>query len=158
MGWSSLVSMELDDEDKLDLSQRSFDGDYPPGLRFTVYGCCFDALAIDLDECEQGSTTQFRAMATVQSINVSETDCRVEMQMEMLSLGSGPFADLERKPFICLHQSDIDKLGLAADCERGDLLDMTGVVRVVEIDKPNPDIGGQDSVVLQIEQMAVENE
>lgn len=158
MAWSALVSMELDDEEKYDLSQeRGFETDYPPGLRFTVHACCFGALEIG-DGYAHGSSTRFAAMATVMAINIGESDCRVELQIEMLSLGDGPFVDLDRKPFVCFSRREMDRLDLDSDCERGDLLHMNGLARIVEIDKPREDFGGEDSITLQIEQIAIENE
>jgi hypothetical protein len=160
MGWSTLVDMELDDDDKFDLSSQfglsDQDVDYPPGLQFSISEPDFEALGVDSD-VEKGATTKFMAMAIVKSIDIGER-CRVELEIDMLSIGEGAFVDLGRKPFICFGDGELSRLDLEADCERGDLLHMSGIARVTAIHKPNRDYGNEDSVTLQIEQLAIENE
>jgi hypothetical protein len=162
MGWSTLVDMELDDDDKMDLSSQfglsDQDIDYPPGLRFSVSEPDFEALGVDAN-VEPKTTTKFMAMATVMTRTREAEDCRVELQVDMLSLGDGPVVDLERKPPICLTAREIERLDLdQADAERGTLLHISGIARVIRIDEPRREWGGEDSVSLQVEQMAIENE
>jgi hypothetical protein len=93
MGWSSLISMELDDEDKLDavcpmpMSERP---NYPYGLRI-----CFthkELEKLELGVPEIGDMIDLRCFATVTSVSMDDTasgkTCRVEMQIEKISAES----------------------------------------------------------------------
>ncbi len=158
MPFSNLVSMELDDEDKYDLAS-TYECDYPPGLRFTVYQPDFAALGITIESASVGNTTNFSGEAVVMSRHMEAGNCRVEMQIGQLSIGSGKMAAMERGPFIVFHNHELCCLDLDADeCERGDTLGMSGIARIVAVDEPNSDIGISDSISFQIEQMSIENE
>lgn len=59
---------------------------------------------------------------------------------------------------ISLSHNELEKLGLDADCEVGDMLDMRCFATVTSVSK-NEDAGGKGCrIELQIEKMAVENE
>ena len=55
---------------------------------------------------------------------------------------------------ICLCDDELKKLGLDADCDEGDYLDIRAFATVISVHKEN----GANRVELQIEKMSVENE
>ena len=55
---------------------------------------------------------------------------------------------------ICLCDDELKKLGLDADCDEGDYLDIRAFATVISVHKEQ----GQNRVELQIEKMSVENE
>ncbi len=60
---------------------------------------------------------------------------------------------------ICLCDAELDKLGLKADCDVGDLVDMRCFATVTSVSKSQRADGtGCCRVELQIERMSVENE
>jgi len=91
MSWGKFVSMELDDEDKMDLPMvASKRPDYPYGLRISLGDAELKKLGLDFDECEIGCVLDFRAMATVTSKSCNEGDgmdkcCRIELQIERMT-------------------------------------------------------------------------
>jgi len=85
--WSRFVSMELDDEDKIDLAIGpgiEAQPDYPYGLRICLTSRELDKLGLE-DDCEIGDMLDLRCFARVTSI--SKTDgpagpgCRIELQI-----------------------------------------------------------------------------
>ena len=124
-------------------------------MRFTIRECCFERLGID--DVKPGATVKFAAMCRVTSCNLRTDGCRVELEMIMLKLGDGEFAELDEmeRPSICLDENDHDRLDLDEDCSVGDLLHLVGEARVVAVDD-NRYMGG--SVSLQVEQATVESE
>jgi hypothetical protein len=154
--------MALSDDEKYDMEKaRGGAGtgdvpDYPPGMRFTIRECCFEALGID--QVKPGATVKFAAMCRVTSCNLRTDGCRVELEMIMLKLDGGEFAEMDEmaRPSICLDENDHDRLDLDEDdCENGDLLHMVGEARVVATDD-NRFMG--KSLTLQIESASIENE
>lgn len=92
MGWSKLVDMELDDEDKLDAAMpipMPNKPDYPYGLRLCLTEKELTKLGLEAD-CEVGEYLDMRCFGTVTS--VSKTDgpdggsCRVEIQIEKIAV------------------------------------------------------------------------
>lgn len=91
MAWTKMVSMELDDDDKLDAPMPfplSSKPDYPYGLRI-----CFsekELKKLNLDVPDIGDMIDMRAMGTVTSVSINKTDgedrCRVEIQLEKIAL------------------------------------------------------------------------
>ncbi len=70
-----------------------------------------------------------------------------------------PFDMPERARFpyglrLCLCDEELTKLGLDADCDEGDYLDIRAFATVISVHKEN----GANRVELQIEKMSVENE
>ena len=129
--------------------------DYPPGMQFTIRECCFEALGID--DVRPGAAVKFAALARVTSCNLRTDGCRVELEIDMLKLDDGDFAELDEmaRPSICLDENDHERLDLDEGCEVGDLLHLIGHARVVSTDD-NRYIGR--SVCLQIQEAVVENE
>ena len=95
-------------------------------------------------------------MAWTQLVDMAMDDeAKIDMVKPM------PLDEVPDYPFglrICLTQEDLDKLGLDADCEVGDLLDMRCFATVTSVSKN--EVNGKPScrVELQIEKIAVENE
>lgn len=90
MGWTQLTSMELDDEDKMDMAIPSISQqpDFPWGLRI-----CFtekELKRLELPIPEDGDMIDMRAMGTVTSVSTEQREgkdtCRVEIQIEKISL------------------------------------------------------------------------
>lgn len=88
-GWTKMVSMELDDDEKLDFCVPSCPRpDFPYGLRI-----CFsekELKKLELEIPEIGDMIDLRAMGTVTSVTIDKTDgedrCRVEIQIERIAL------------------------------------------------------------------------
>lgn len=59
---------------------------------------------------------------------------------------------------ICLTQKELDKLGIEADCDIGDYIDLRAFARVTSVSQNEVNGEQQCRVELQIEQLAVENE
>ncbi len=59
---------------------------------------------------------------------------------------------------ISLTHKELEKLGLDADCDVGDMLDMRCFATVMSVSKSEDDGGSRCSVELQIEKMAIEDE
>jgi hypothetical protein len=158
-------SMKLNDDQLFDMDKARRAGpitptddlpEYPPGMRFTIRECCYEALGID--QVKPGSTVKFAALCRVTSCNHRTDGCRIELEIDMLQLGDGELAELDEmaRPSICLDENDHDRLDLDDDCETGDLLHLMGEARVMSVDD-NRFMGG--SCTLQIEQgFVAENE
>lgn len=91
-GWSKLVSLELDDEDKMDacMPMPCERPDYPYGTRI-----CFtdrELKKLDLEVPEIGDLIDMRAFGEVTSVTIDKTDgedrCRVEIQIQRISVES----------------------------------------------------------------------
>lgn len=90
-----MVSMELDDEDKLDavtpmpMPDRP---EFPYGLRISLTEKEFEKLGLDPADAEVGAIFHLHAMARVTCVNASDTPsgkcCRVEAQIEDLEIES----------------------------------------------------------------------
>lgn len=93
MGWSKLVSMELDDEDKMDCPcpmPMSSKPDYPYGLRICLTHKELEKLGLEAD-CDIGDMIDMRAFGCVTSVSMNKTDggnteCRIEIQIEKLAI------------------------------------------------------------------------
>lgn len=87
---SGLVSMELDDEDKLDnpimVSDRAVHPDYPYGLRISLTENELEKLKLDHKEASVGDYLNLRVRACVKSISEHDDGggkcCRMELQIE----------------------------------------------------------------------------
>jgi hypothetical protein len=72
-----------------------------------------------------------------------------------------PMADRPRYPFgtrICLTHKELAKLGLEADCDVGDLIDLRCFAEVTSISKNDSGNGEDCRIELQITHMAAEDE
>lgn len=85
----NLVSMELDDEDKLDAVQpiaMPTKPDHPYGLRISLTHVELKKLGLDKD-CSVGDVLEFEARARVTHVSDNQNEdgsecCRVELQIE----------------------------------------------------------------------------
>jgi hypothetical protein len=91
----TMVSMELDDEEKIDYAPVAASvarPDYPYGLRISLTEKEFAKLGIDPSDCKVGEIFHLRAMARVKAVSADENEggscCRVEAQIEDLGLES----------------------------------------------------------------------
>jgi hypothetical protein len=99
--WSRMVDMELDDEEKLDavmpiaMPDRP---DYPYGLRICLTQRELTKLGLEAD-CEIGDLIDIRAFGEVTSISKNDgpngPDCRVEIQLQRLSLEDEALEDMD---------------------------------------------------------------
>jgi hypothetical protein len=153
MAWASLVSLEHDDNDRDDLERGMPDGysapDYPGG-------CCFSISAADLakaglEDGEPGDVCRFSAMGEVTSIFKALDSCRIELQIGEFAGDDGQFFDLEEPAYISLCQRELEKVGLDADCERGDMLHIVGTAR---LESSSSTEHGGDTHMLQIVEMS----
>jgi hypothetical protein len=72
-----------------------------------------------------------------------------------------PMSDRPRYPYglrICLTHSELNKLGLDADCNVGDMVDLRCFAEVTSVSKNQTERGDECRVELQIEKMSVEPE
>ncbi len=88
----TMVSVELDDEDKLD-AERPIPmqaPDYPYGLRICLTEKEIEKLELDPSDAKVGGTFHLMAMARVTSVSMTDSDdgpChRIEAQIEELSI------------------------------------------------------------------------
>jgi len=86
-----LVSMELDDEDQMDMAipgpaGKAIQPQFPYGLRISLTEKELAKLGLDHKEAAVGDYLEFRARACVTSVSESKTDggtmARVELQIE----------------------------------------------------------------------------
>ena len=91
----TMVSMELDDEEKLDATgpiPMPDKPDYPYGLRICLTDCEFEKLGIDPSNAQVGETFHLFAMAKVTSISSNDSEggsnYRLEAQITDLALES----------------------------------------------------------------------
>lgn len=90
-----MVSMELDDEDKLDAIMpipMKDKPDYPFGLRICLTEKELDKLDLDHDDAVIGGMIHGFFMAKVTSVSMTESEgeqcCRIELQIENLGIES----------------------------------------------------------------------
>jgi hypothetical protein len=89
--FQKMVSLELDDEDKLDalmpipMEERP---EFPYGLRISLTHTEMEKLNLDPDEAEVGGIVHGHFMARVTCVNISEDCCRIELQIEDLEIES----------------------------------------------------------------------
>lgn len=91
----TMVSMELDDEEKLDAAMplpMSSRPDFPFGLRICLTEAEFAKLKLDPAEAEVGGMFHLHGLARVTSVSLTDSDngkcCRVEAQIEDLAIES----------------------------------------------------------------------
>ena len=72
-----------------------------------------------------------------------------------------PVSEKARYPYglrICLTHKELEKLGLDANCEIGDMIDIRAFACVTSVSVNKTDGGEECRIELQIEKMAVEDE
>lgn len=91
----TMVSMELDDEDKLDAAMpiaMPDRPDYPYGLCISLTDKEFKKLGLDMTEAEVGMIFHGHFMARIKSVSSNDSGdgqcCRVEAQIEDLAIES----------------------------------------------------------------------
>lgn len=92
----SMTSMELDDEDILDMPMPVAFGEdkpkYPYGLKLCLTHAEFRKLGLDYKDAFVGGTLHGHFMGRVTSVSCNETDsgecCRIEVQVEDLAIES----------------------------------------------------------------------
>lgn len=163
LAFRSLKSLKHDDDDLYEMS-RGMPDDYEPPEYPT--GCCFtltkEALAeIGGDGGEPGQTIQFSAICEVTSVFRSVKDSRVELKVTELAGPDGQYFNTDNTdnpwlaPCICLRGAELEKIGLEADAEQGDLLHIFGSARLESLSS-NEFSGEQAS--LQITDLDFEDE
>lgn len=89
MAWGkAMVSLELDDEDKMDAAMpipMSSKPDFPFGTRICLTSTELSKLGLDAD-CEVGEELEFMARARVTSVTKSDMCSRVELQIEDMAV------------------------------------------------------------------------
>lgn len=89
-----MVSMELDDEDKMDtaimVSGKEVQPDYPYGLRISLTEDELSKLKLDAKDAGVGDYLNLKIRACVKSISSHKADdgecCRVELQIEEMGM------------------------------------------------------------------------
>lgn len=157
MALRQFASLAHDDSDMYDMSKGMPDGYEPPEY---PSGCCLSLSREDLakagaEEGEPGATMRFSAMGEVTSVFKGIDSCRIELQVGEFAGEDGKFFDLENPTYVCLCQTELEKMDLDADCERGDLIHLIGTARLESTS--STEYGG-DMCSLQIIEMAFEDE
>lgn len=89
--WSKLVSLELDDEEKMDFCspipcERP---DFPYGLRISLTENELEKLGLEAD-CDVGDMIDIRCFGTVTSVSLNDGEggksCRIEIQIEKMAV------------------------------------------------------------------------
>lgn len=125
--------------------------EYPGGL------CCYmrseDLEKIGGDKTP-GATFRFSAMAEVTSITRSLEGCRIELEVCHMAADDGKFFELDRPCHLCLSESELTKMDLSDDCERGDMIHLIGEARL----DSHTDGQFDESCCLQITHLNFEDE
>lgn len=157
MGFASLKSMAHDDESLFDLSKGMGPGyeppEYPGGLSFSMP--MSDLEQAGAGEGKPDDTMRFSAMGEVTSVMNGREDCRVEVRLNKFAGADGKFFDLASAPTICLCDPQLEKMGLEADCERGDMIHLVGTARLESVSDTE---WGGEMAVLQITELTFEDE
>ncbi len=128
MALRQLHDLALDDDDLYDMSKGMPDSweppEYPPHLCFSL--CAADLKSADAEGAKPGAVMRFSMMGEVTSIFQGVDDCRVELKVEEFAGEDGKFFDLTEPCHICLEDGQLMKMGLEADCERGDTIHLIG--------------------------------
>ncbi len=127
--------------------------DYPVGLQFCITED--DLEEAGAEDGEPGETMHFAAMGEVTSIFKGREDCRIEIQIGEFAGEDGKFFDLREPAYISLCRAELDKMGLDADCERGDMIHLIGEARLESTS--STEFGGE-RCMLQIVAMTFEDE
>jgi hypothetical protein len=139
MALRRFASMAHDDEQLYELSKGMPDDydppEYPGGLCFTLPVSVLEQ--VEAGDGDPGDAMRFSIMAEVTSVFRGMDDCRVELRITDFAGEDGKFVDLDddddmpwMAPSLCLCASELDKLGLEADCELGDTIHLMGTVRL----------------------------
>jgi hypothetical protein len=156
MGWAALKSVELTDDEKVDhlmkVSGAPEPPDYPAGLQFSISDDDLERAGID---AKPGDSGRFSAMCEVTSTYETADDCRIELLMKQFAGEDGKLFDLSEPSHLCLCAPELEKLGLEADCEPGDMLHLIGVARMES--SSNTALSGERAT-LQVIELTYEDE
>ncbi len=157
MALRQLHDMAHDDDDLYDLS-RGMGPDYEPpeypgGLCFSL--CASDMKSADCEGAKPGAVMRFSMMGEVTSIFQGTDNCRVELKVEQFAGEDGKFLDLTEPCHICLEDGQLMKMGLEADCERGDTIHLIGEACVQS--RSDTEYGGE-RCMFQVTKMNFEDE
>jgi hypothetical protein len=154
MAWrNEPASMEYDDDEILDrLMPDAEPLTHPPGLIITL----------DCDDLEKaagasgspGDILRFSAMGDVASVFRGEDGSRIELELCEFAGEDGKFFDLGRPAYLCLCSSELDKMDLDDDAERGDMIHLIGEARLMS----THDSAFGRCASLQIERLTYEDE
>jgi hypothetical protein len=94
MSWNKLISLELDDDDKIDMALpcgpdlKPSQPDFPFGLRISLTEKELKKLGLDVKEADRGDELEIRALARVTCVSQNEGGDRVELQIERMAVES----------------------------------------------------------------------
>lgn len=127
--------------------------EYPGRLSFSL--SAKDLATLGGEGAEPGATFRFSAMGEVTSIFKGMEDTRIELSIDEFAGEDGKFFDLEYPAAICFCESDLRKMDLDTDCERGDTIHLIGTARLESTSSTGY---GGDSGTVQIIEMTFEDE
>lgn len=168
MALRQFANMAHDDEQLYDMTQRmpkdmraTYEPpEYPTGLQFQIPRAVLEE--VGASDGQPDDTMRFSLMGEVTSVMNGREDSRVELHITQFAGEDGQFVDVDdddmmpwNSPSICLCGPELEKLGLEADCERGDLLHMIGTARLENYS--DDEFGGKRGK-LQIIEATVEDE
>jgi hypothetical protein len=155
-----LKSMALSDDEIYDWAKARAGmseepPEYPPGMRFTVREGDFGALGVDV--ARPGESVRFAALARATSVRRDNDGCRMEVEIDFLSLSDSDMVELGEigRPCLCLDQNDHDRLDLDDEVDRGDMLHLIGTAKVEAVEDTQ---WGGKALTLQVVEAAVEDE
>ena len=131
MAWTNQPkSMQYDDEDIYDRQSDSRPDvpDYPVNLQFTIDEADLEKVGHAGGDIHQ--VMPFSAMGEVTSVHRSADGSRVELRLTQFAGADGKFIDLSMPGHICFCDYELDKLGIEADCDLGDLIHLIGEARL----------------------------
>lgn len=135
--------------------------EYPEGLQFTLPKAVLEEAGGG--DGKPDDRMRFSLMGEVTSVMQGREDSRVELKVTQFAGEDGKFIDLDDDddampwmwPSLCLCGADLEKLGIEADCEGGDLLHVIGTARLESV---SDDEFSGPRVRLQIIEARVEDE
>lgn len=155
--WSKLADLKHDDETLYDLSKGMGPDyeppEYPGGLQFSISEA--DLAKAGVTDPKPGDSGGFSAMATVTSIFQNSDNSRIEMELEQFAGEDGKLFGLATPAHLCLCGPELEKMGLEADCERGDTIHLIGKARVESCS--STEFSGE-MICLQITDLGFEDE
>lgn len=157
MAMHNMADMAHNDEQLYDMSKGMPSTYEPPEY---PSGLCFSLPESDLEQAgalsgEPGDTMRFSAMGEVTSIFKGIKDTRIELQLGEFAGEDGKFFELSEPAYICLCGAELEKMGLDADCERGDTIHLIGTARM---ESSSSTEWGGERCSLQVTELTFEDE
>lgn len=152
-----LKSLAHDDDDLYDMTKGMPDGyeppDYPQGLCF---GMSMETLSrAGGDGMRPDDRMPFSLMAEVTSVYLGRDNCRIEVEGSRFAGPDGKFFDLPGPVHLCLTGSELGKMELDGDAERGDTIHLIGTARMESISSSE---WGGDTAMFQVTDLTFEDE